>query len=89
MEGHHAGVLGLTAGARPGDALLGVLLGDLGVELAGDAVDLGDPVVVRVVDLRDLLDAAHEVRERLELGPLVVRGPDRDVDLDAAADRAH
>ena len=61
--------------ARPGDALVGVLLGDLGVPLLALAADLGDPVQVRVVDLLDLLDALHEARELLELRPLVVGGP--------------
>ena len=82
VEGDHAGVLGLAAGAGPGDALLGVLLGDLGVELALDAPDLGHPVGVRVVELRDALDPAHELGEGLELRPLVVGDPDRDVDVD-------
>ena len=40
VERDDAGVLGLAAGAGPGDPLVGVLLGDLGVELALDAADL-------------------------------------------------
>jgi hypothetical protein len=38
-----------------GDALVGVLLVDLSVPLAPDAVDSGDPVEVPVVELADLL----------------------------------
>ena len=39
--------------------------------------------------LADLLDALHERRELLELGPLVVGRLDRDVDLDALLDGGH
>src|SRR5215210_914246 len=37
---------------------------------------------MRVVNLLHALDPVHEQRELLELRPLVVRGADRDVDLD-------
>ncbi len=66
----------------PGDALVGMLLGDLRVPLALDSGDVGDPVQVGVVGLADLLHAFHELRKGLELGPLVVGRADRDVDLD-------
>src|SRR3954447_6498652 len=51
VERHDAGVLGLATHGLPRDALVGVLLRDHGVELAGYAADLGHPVVVRVVEL--------------------------------------
>jgi hypothetical protein len=43
-------------GAVPGDALVGMLLGDLGVELALDPADLDLPVGVGLVELADGLD---------------------------------
>jgi hypothetical protein len=51
--------------------------------------DVGDPPQVRVVELLDALDACHEPRELLELGPLVIRRPHRDGHLDGLADVAH
>jgi hypothetical protein len=39
-------------------------------------------VQVLVVDLGHLLDALHELRELLELRPLVVGRADWDIDLD-------
>jgi hypothetical protein len=74
---------------RPRDALVRVLLGDLRVELADLSRDLDGPVEAHVVDLTDLLDALHEVREVLELRPLVVRRADWDLHLDALLDRRH
>ncbi len=54
------------------------------------AGDLGLPAEVRVVDLVHVLDALHELRELLELRPLVVGGPDRNVDVDGLLDcRGH
>jgi hypothetical protein len=47
------------------------------------------PEPVDVDDLRDAVDAVHERRELLELRPLVVRGRDRDVDLDRLFDFRH
>src|SRR3954451_25455509 len=89
VERDHARVLRLAAGAAPGDALLGVLLGDLGVELPLHAVDVRDPVRVGAVELGDALDAAHEVGEGLELRPLVVGDADRDVDVDGFLHAGH
>lgn len=78
IERDDPGVVGpLRAG--PGDALVGVLLGDDGAELTGDAADLGHPVRVGVIGL---LDHAMEMQERLELGPLVVGGRDRNGHVD-------
>ena len=48
--------------------------------------DLGHPVQVAVVELADLLDALHELRELLEPGPLVVCRADRDVEVDGLLD---
>ena len=88
VEGDHPGLLGLVHRA-PGHPLVRVLLGDHGVELALDAGDLGDPVGHRVAGLLDPLDSLHELREGLELGPLVVGGGDRDGHLDRLFDCAH
>src|SRR3546814_19927800 len=82
-------VLGLAADARPGNALIGVLLGDLGVELALDPGNVGDPVVALLAHLADRLHPAHELREGLELGPLVVGRAHRHVDVDGLIDLAH
>src|SRR5690606_40019536 len=88
VERHDARVV--RAGrAVPRDALVGVLLGDLRVELALDAPDRRPPVRVRRVELADLLHALHEAGELLELRPLVVRGADGDVDVDRLGDGAH
>src|SRR5690606_6945647 len=88
VERHDARVV--RAGrAVPRDALVGVLLGDLRVELALDAPDLRPPVRVRRVELADLLHALHEAGELLELRPLVVGGADGDVDVDRLGDGAH
>jgi hypothetical protein len=73
----------------PSDALVRLLLPDLGVPLVALATDFGDPVDVRVVGLLDRFDALHELRELLELGPLVVRGGDWDVDLNRFFDACH
>ena len=54
-----------------------------------DAGDLGGPPEGRVVELLDLLDRLHELREFLELGPLVVRDADRDVNVDRLDDLGH
>src|SRR3546814_3584279 len=53
VEGDDTSVLGLAADARPGNALIGVLLGDLGVELALDPGNVGDPVVALLAHLAD------------------------------------
>src|SRR5207237_6476112 len=70
VEGHHAGVPGAAA-ARPRDALVGPLLRDLGDPLLFLAADGGFPLQALVVELANLLDAFHELREVLELSPLV------------------
>ena len=71
LEDHAAGVV-VAVERTPGDDLVRALLGDLGVPLMALAADLGDPVEMRVVGLRDRLDALHEAWELLELRPLVV-----------------
>src|SRR4051795_8670142 len=86
VEGHHAGLLGaLRRGPR--DPLVGVLLGDLRVELLLTATDLRAPMKAGVIELTDLLDALHEARELLELGPLVVGGAHGHGHFDALLDR--
>src|SRR5690606_15914676 len=81
-EGDGARIVDATL-AAPGDPLVRLLLDDLGVPLDGLAADLRLPVQVGGVELLHSLDALHELREGLELRPLVVRGADRDVDADA------
>src|SRR5690606_6066518 len=49
VERHHPGLPRAAADAVPGDPLVRVLLGDLGVELTPGPGDLGHPVVVRLV----------------------------------------
>ncbi len=60
------------AGTGPGDAVVRLLLGDDGVELALLAGDAHLPVQVGVIYLADLVDEAEELRKLLELRPLVV-----------------
>jgi hypothetical protein len=88
VERHDAGVV-LAIRVTPGDALIRLLLGDLGVPLVPRAAELGDPVQVRVVALSDLLHALHELRELLELRPLVVHRVERRLDRDRLLDRRH
>ena len=59
VERNDSGVAG-SAGRSPRNTLVGVLLGDDGVPLTLHARDLGDPMQVGVVDLRDLVDTFHE-----------------------------
>jgi len=63
-----------------------IVLGAIAGYLAGFLVK-GDEGLV--VELPDLLHSLHERREGLELGPLVVRGPDGDVDVDRFHDLRH
>src|SRR6266550_5316541 len=80
-EAHDA----LVASARrapPRDDLVGHLLIDLGVPLLDLARDLRPPVQALVVELLDRFDTFHESRELLELGPLVIGEPDRNVRFD-------
>jgi hypothetical protein len=88
VEGDYASMFGATH-AAPSDPFVGVLLGDLGVELSLHARDVGHPMVACVVHLRDRFDAGHEVRERLELGPLVVGDVDGYVDVNGLLYLAH
>src|SRR5690606_18472428 len=88
VEGDHARVA-RARGAGPGDALVGDLLGDARSPLERLAAHLGAPAQVALVELRDRLDALHERREHLELGPLIVGGARRNVDVDRLHDRGH
>jgi hypothetical protein len=88
VEGDDAGIA-LPARRGPGDALVGMLLGDPGVPLLALAADLGDPVEVYVVELSHLLDAFHERRKLLELRPLVVRRLDGDLHVDRFLNAGH
>src|SRR5262249_19592083 len=74
---------------RPRDPLVRLLLGDRRVPLLVPAADLGHPMDGRVVELADGLHPFHEPRERLELRPLVVRGPDRNGDIDGFEELGH
>src|ERR687892_1723906 len=79
----------VATGRPPGDAGVRLLLGDLGRPLTALAAYLGDPAQVRVIDLLHGLDTLHEVREVLELRPLVVCRTDGHVDFDRFFDRCH
>src|SRR5215211_3401957 len=80
VEGHDAGVRDALV-HLPLDSLVGPLLDDLGLELPGEAPDLGLEGDVGLVLLRDALQAVHELRPLLELGPLVVDVLDRSTDV--------
>src|SRR5262249_57248316 len=71
MEINHAAVH-VARRAGPGDAIVGNLLSDARVPLLLFAADVGAPAQALVVDLAHFLDAVHELREQLELRPLVV-----------------
>jgi hypothetical protein len=75
-------VLDLAADRLPGDLLVRPLLRNLGRPLTDLAPNLGDPLHVPVVELLDGLDPFHELREVLELRPLVVRLLNRNPDVD-------
>src|SRR5512144_1490738 len=87
-EHHHNVALG-PPDRTPRDLLVGLLVDDLRVPFAGDAENAGLPVQPLVVELADLLDALHELRELLELGPLVVGRGHRDLDVDRLLAGAH
>jgi hypothetical protein len=89
LERDDSVVLDLAVDRLPGDLLVRLLVGDLGRPLALLAPDLGDPLHVPVVELLNGLDSVHELRELLELRPLVVRLLDRDADLDRIVDLGH
>src|SRR5690606_3984182 len=88
VERHDTGIL-IPRDAVPGDALIGDLLNDPRLPLLLSAADFGAPLQVLVVDLPHLLDALHEARELLKLGPLVVRRADRNVDFDRLRNGRH
>ena len=71
----------------PLDALVFLLLDDLGAELLRDAPDLGLERDVGVVLLGHVLEAVHELRPLFELRPLLVDGAERDTDVDVLLDR--
>src|SRR5438093_3364433 len=75
--------------APPDDDFVGNLLGDLGIPLLDLAGDPRAPVQPLVVELLDRFDTFHEPREFLELGPVVVRDPDRNVDFEGFVDCRH
>src|SRR5439155_4763092 len=87
-EAHDASIARARC-AAPRDDLVRHLLGDLGVPLFDLARDLRPPVQTLVVELLYGFDAFHESRELLELGPLVVRDPDRNVRFDGFLDCWH
>jgi hypothetical protein len=77
----------MTAVGLPRDLLFGRLLGDSGIELASRGADLDSPVSAGVIALRDLIPALHELREGLELDPLVVHGVDGPAHVTSPFDR--
>src|SRR6478736_3961281 len=82
IELHHAGVGGAFR-SGPGHSAVGYLFQDLRLPLPADAADFSHPLQPVVAELGHALDAAHEVREVLELGPLVVSGAHRYVHQNA------
>src|SRR3954453_1960391 len=71
----------------PLDPVVGPLLGDLRLELPGEAPDLRLEPDVAVVLLGYLVEAVHELRPLLELGPGVVGILHGDRDVDRLLDR--
>jgi hypothetical protein len=63
-----------AAFAPPGNDLVGHLARDQGVPACDDIAHLRNPVQPLVAELLHLFDALHELRELLELGPLVIGG---------------
>src|SRR5947209_12288038 len=88
VERHNTRVL-LTGRAPPRHALVRNLLGHDGVILLGLAVDADLPVQVRIAELLYLLDSVHELWERFELCPLVVRRPHGHVHIDPLRNLCH
>src|SRR5262249_52298888 len=85
VEGYHPRI------CRPGDIVprdAGIwgLFGDLCVPLLLDPTDVRAPVQMCVVELSHLLDSFHEMRELLELCPLIVCRPYWDFDFDRLLD---
>src|SRR5262245_6814706 len=73
--------------AVPGYARVRDLLRDRRFPRLLLAADLGAPVQPAVVELADFPHAFHEARKLLELGPLVVRGANRNRDVDRLLDK--
>src|SRR5207245_9140844 len=76
-------------GAPPRDHAIGRLLDDLRVPFLDLPGDRGAPVQAPVVELLHGLDAFHEARELLELGPLVVGDAHRHGHLDRLLELRH
>ena len=89
LERDDAVVLDLAIDRLPGDLLVRLLLGDLRRPLTALAADLRDPLDVCVVELLDGLDSLHELRELLELRPLVVSLLYGNLNLDRIFDFRH
>src|ERR687887_1723097 len=79
--------VGHAARRLPGDALVALALGDLAFPVARAEPDLLVPGDLVLVLLLHVQDAVHEVRELLELRPLLVHRPDRRGDVRVALDR--
>src|SRR5688572_16001326 len=88
MKRHHTGIDG-AASARPGDALIGNLFGDLRLPLLFFSSNIGFPMQMLVVELLDLLHAFHEFRKLFKLRPLVISGPHGDIDFDRLFNDGH
>jgi len=72
----------LTAFALPGDEMVGNLIRDSCVPFLIFARDLGLPTQSLIILLCHLLDALHEARKFLKLGPLIIDRADRALDID-------
>src|SRR5688572_5318424 len=88
MKRHHTGIYGASS-ARPGDALIGNLFGDLRLPLLFFSSNIGFPMQMPVVELLDLLHAFHEFRKLFKLRPLVISGPHGNIDFDRLFNDGH
>ena len=88
VERHHTSVLG-AFDTRPGDALVGRLLGYFGAPLLVNTRNFRVSVERFLIDLFDAFYAIHEQRELFELRPLIVSGIQRDIDINCILIRTH
>ena len=73
----------------PGNALIRMLLRDLGVEFALPAANSHLPLVMRLVALFHRFDMVEKLGERFKLRPLVVCGAHRDAHVDGVDYLSH
>src|SRR5690606_6350114 len=86
VEGHGTVDVALLPLGAPDDALVRDLLDDRRLPGPVREEDLRLPLDLGVLLSVDVLDLLHEVRELVELGPLVVGDRDRHADVDGLDD---